>query len=284
MTRSQAIRHAHDQQINNRNRSEAGADNVFPVQPRDIQHRHRDDEYFHRRAQVRLEHHQSDQHEHGPDRRQDRALPVVHAESFRAPAPLEKPRQIKNHGELGELGRLQACRAQPNPAMRRVRLIEKENAGQHREHAKQCGENHFRPAQLAIVQIHHGHHSAESDCQPEKLAQQEVRAVAVFVARRDGRSAEHHEGADQAQGQRRAEHPSVGLELPWHPRSPFNLSRFKRAKSFSFCHSERSEESLRSGIQTAERFFASLRMTTQLLRRVALLTPRVFSRVRGRVV
>ena len=64
----------------------------------------------------------------GPSAGKSVCIGVVHAKAARAAAHLEKPRQIKNHGELGEFGRLQAQRAQANPAMRRVRPVEKKYA------------------------------------------------------------------------------------------------------------------------------------------------------------
>ncbi len=193
-----------------------GSDNVFPVEARDVQHGHGNHKNFHGRAQVRLQHHQPDQHQHRSDRRNNRVLPVVDAKAVRPAAHLQKPGQIKNHGQLGEFGGLQAGRADANPAMRGVRFIQEENAGQHQQHADQDRENHLRPAQLAVIHVHHGHHRAQPEAQPQKLAQQKVRAVSVQVPRRHGRSAEHHDRADQAQRQRRAKHPSVGLKWPWH--------------------------------------------------------------------
>jgi hypothetical protein len=48
--------------------------------------------------------------------------------------------------------------------------------------------------------------------------------------------------------------------------SPFGRRHKAAQKDFQFCHSERSEESLRSCIRIEERFLASLGMTKQKLR------------------
>ena len=131
-----AVRNAHDQQIHDRKRGKSGPEDIFSVEARDVQHRDRDDEYFHSRAQIRLDDDQPDQNKNRSQRRKDGVLPVIDPETFGPPAQFEKPRQIKNHGELGEFGRLQAGRAQANPAMGGVRLVEKKSADQHHEHGK----------------------------------------------------------------------------------------------------------------------------------------------------
>src|SRR6266404_7043221 len=143
-----AIGDTNDQQINNGQRSQSGADNIFDVQARDVKHGHGNNENLHGRAEVRFDYNEPDQSEHRSKRRKNCVLPVVYPVAIRPAAPLQEPCEIKNHGKLGQFGGLQAGRTQANPAMRGVRLVEKKYSHQHQKHDEQSSENNCRTAEL----------------------------------------------------------------------------------------------------------------------------------------
>src|SRR5271155_4505416 len=100
---------------------------------------------------------------------------------LRAPglAQLEKPREIENHRQLREFRRLNARRADADPAMRLVRAIQELHENQQNKYHAERDENHARLAQLAVIEIHQREHSREAENHADDLPQKEGIAAAA---------------------------------------------------------------------------------------------------------
>src|SRR5690348_3745849 len=94
--------------------------------------------------------------------------------------------------------------------------VEEKDRNQQDERDPEPGKNYSRLAQLAIIRFHQQEHPADSERDVNQLPDEENVRVAVQVARRDGRGAEYHHGAEQTHRQRCSEELTIGLQAAWH--------------------------------------------------------------------
>ncbi len=216
------------EKIGDGQRSGKSADNPFPGHPGGKKNRCGDQDNIDGSAHVGLRQNQADEDEHRARGRKDGLEQILFAEfhgRFIAALLVEEPRKIKNDGELGQFGWLNANGAIADPAMRFVRFVQEQSSDQ-----KQQDEAHARIdnrglAKAAVVRTHQGEHSQETEGQPDGLANEKIIGVGVFTFGGDGGGAENHHGAHQAKHERHAKQPTIHFETSRHVRSPFSGSR-----------------------------------------------------------
>ena len=108
-----------------------------------------------------------------------------------------------------------------------MRLVEKQSSDEHQQNQTNNGVHHRRLPQLAVIRAHEREHTDEANHQPSRLAREEQVRVAELLFGGDGRGAENHYGAEQAQHQRHSEEPAVGFQSSGHVRlsSPRSCTR-----------------------------------------------------------
>src|SRR5215813_9662517 len=124
---------------------------------------------------------------------------------------IQKPRQVKNHGQLRQLRWLDSHRAEANPAMRGVRSVEEKGEDEHQHDDAKHGVNYRGLAEFMIIRAHQNEHSEEADQKPRGLPQKEDVRMTVPLLRGDSGSAQNHHRAKQTKGQRDAKEPAVAV-------------------------------------------------------------------------
>ena len=177
-------------------------------------------------AQVRLDRGQQHRRRGDADHRQDLAV---------AQPALGQAREVagdhQRRRELGELRRLQADAAQPEPAHRAAGLVADREHGRERDQADAV--EHRREAEQAlVVEAEDEQHAGQAERGPDDLAR-EVIGTGL------GRGAAHDRQADQAERQRRGQHPPVDAGQVGQPRPPLRKRQASRDRRGSRAHGGR---------------------------------------------
>ena len=191
--RSRRQAHVKDQEIERQQRRREGVSEIAQAHAGDIQDAGGDSGAGDGGTEIGLQHDQSEKHQHGRGRGQQRVAHVVH----RLGAAFKEIREKQNQHRLGQLGRLEGKAAGVNPAMRVVRAVEKENRDQQqRGHAHQR-KHQRRMLVAAVVHAHGDDHRDESGDRPDQLLRQERVGRAEALPRHDRRGRKHHHQARQ---------------------------------------------------------------------------------------
>ncbi len=222
----------HQHQIGDGQDHRRQAEDVAVAQPGGEHHRRDDRSQGDRGAVVGLHEDQPAECTDDERDRQQRVLEVGDA----VHAAVEHQRREEDRRHLGQLRRLDAKAAVPEPAPRPLDRIREEDADQHQRHDRQQRPDQLFVAVGAVVDTHHDGQHGDAEDRPQRLlAHERVGAVATGVGD-DGRRRIHHHHADADQRQRRQEQPLVRLELPRHVPLPVTPCRAVRSHPLKSPH------------------------------------------------
>src|SRR5882762_1119840 len=193
------VRYLRDEQIHRGNRSGEPHCEPLPGETSNEQNGGGHDENIDRRPKVRLQQNQRDKDQNGSGCWKNR-LPEIFLAEFHAGLVaaflIQKPRQIKNGGEFRQFRRLDAHRAELDPAMRGMGLVEEKSADEQEQDDADYGIDDRGLAQTAIVRLHQSEHSQKADEEPCGLTDEKYIRVAVLLLRGDCGGAENHHRAE----------------------------------------------------------------------------------------
>src|SRR6202165_666692 len=160
------VRYLCDEQIHHGNRSSEPHREPLPRETSNEQYGGGHNENIDRRPKVRLQQNQCDKDQNGTSRWKNSPPEIFLAEfhaGLVAALLIEKPRQIKNRGEFRQFRRLDAHRAELDPAMRGMGLVEEKRADEQEQDDADYGIDNCWLAQTPVVRPHQSEHSQEPD-------------------------------------------------------------------------------------------------------------------------
>src|SRR5467141_2251958 len=160
------VRYLRDEQIHHGNRSSEPHREPLPRETSNEQNGAGHNENIDRRPKVRLQQNQCDKDQTGSSRWKNSPPEIFLAEfhtGLVAALLIEKPRQIKYRGQFRQFRRLDAHRAELDPAMRGMGLVEEKSADEQEQDDADYGIDDRGLAQTAIVRLHQSEHSQEPD-------------------------------------------------------------------------------------------------------------------------
>src|SRR5882762_4573870 len=182
------VRYLRDEQINHGYRSREPHREPLPRETSNNRMAAGHNQNIDRRPKVRLQQNQCDKDQNGSSRRKNRPpeifLAEFHAGLVSTPL-IQKPRQIKNRGEFRQFRRLDAHRAELDPAMGGMGLVEEKRADEQEQDDANYGIDDRGFAQTPIVRLHQGKHPQKADEEPCGLTDEKYIRVAVLLFRRD---------------------------------------------------------------------------------------------------
>ena len=129
--------------------------------------------------------------------------------------------EVEDQRHLGELGRLERHRSQPDPAPGTVdRLTDRRDQDEYQEHARQHQRRQHEALESPVVDTHRDEHPDRAQQRPEELLLEEEVRVAEAVGRHDGAGRVDHHDAGRQQHDRDPEQPHVGRDLAGHAIRP----------------------------------------------------------------
>src|SRR6202521_1321548 len=225
------VRYLGDEQIHHGNRSREPHREPLPRETSNEKNGGGHNENIDRRPKVRLQQNQCDKDQNGTSRWKNRPPEIFLAEfhaGLVAALVIQKPRQIKNRGEFRQFRRLDAHRAELDPAMRGMRLVEEKRADEQEQDDANYGIDDRGLSQTPIIRLHQSEHSQKADEKPRGLADEKYVRVAVLLFSGNCRGAEDHHGAEQTERQRHSKEPAVIFQSSRHAPSPSSRSCTRR--------------------------------------------------------
>src|SRR5256884_272885 len=220
-----------DEQIHHGNRSREPHREPPPRETSNEQNGSGHNENIDGRPKVRLQQNQGGKNQNGSSRWKN-SLPEIFLAEFHAGLAaallIQKPRQIKNRGEFRQFRRLDAHRAELDPAMRGMGLVEEKRADEQEQDDRNYGIDDRGFAQTPIVRLHQSEHSQKADEEPCGLTDEKYIRVAVLLFSGNCRGAEDHHGTEETQRQRHSKEPAVILQSSRHVLSPSSRSCTRR--------------------------------------------------------
>src|ERR1700693_4105786 len=101
-----AIGNVDDGEVYSRHGGRAGTQNIFAGKAGDEKHRQRDDQNFERGAEIGFDDDEAEHYDHHAGGGHNRVAEIVHAEAAGPAAEIEKPGEVEDDRELGQLGGL----------------------------------------------------------------------------------------------------------------------------------------------------------------------------------
>ena len=207
--------HRHDRRVEHDDRGDGEDGEVLEPHPAHVEHHRAGEDEAERRAEIGLDQDQeaepAEEEERGEERRH-----LVHALG----APLDVVGEEEHHRELGELGRLEAERPHPDPAVGLVDRAQEEDADQEHGRGDEQRVDDGGAPQRPVVEAQRRHHAGEAEDAPRHLLEEEVVGAAVALLRERGGRAPHHDEAEAQEGHGHAEEDEVRAELLSHGEPP----------------------------------------------------------------
>src|SRR6202521_4338424 len=169
------VRYLRDEQIHHGNRSREPHREPLPRETSNEKNGGGHNENIDRRPKVRLQQNQCDKDQNGTSRWKNRPPEIFLAEfhaGLVAALLIQKPRQIENRGEFRQFRRLDAHRAELDPAMRGVGLVEEKRADEQEQDDANYGIDDRGLSQTPIIRLHQSEHSQKADEKPRGLAEE----------------------------------------------------------------------------------------------------------------